>query len=420
MSINKLTQSGVDIVGLFPKDWEIKRLKYLCKIQTGGQDTQDAVDDGEFPFYVRSPYVERIDKFDFDGEAVLMAGDGVGAGKVFHYTNGKFGCHQRVYIINSYRGVSGKFLYYYMKNLFSIEIEKGSAKSTVDSVRLPMLQNFPICLPKIREQKHISSFLDSRIGLIDNIINDLENQIEILEKYKNSVITEAVTKGLNSNVQMKFIDFLWGVNAPVHWDIKKIKNVCLIERGSSPRPIDSYLSDDVRDMNWIKISDTIKGSKYITNAEQQIIKTGISKSRKVFKGDLLLTNSMSFGQPYILKIDGCIHDGWVVFSNYKGIDKEFLYYVLMSDACLTQFKVSVSGAVVSNLNIDKIKETKILVPKINEQIEIVRFLDKKCYKIDSIIEDKKSQVETIKKYKNSLIYEYVTGKKRVSQGDVNE
>ena len=130
--------------------------KYLCKIQTGSQDTQDAVDEGHYPFYVRSPIVERIDKYVFDGEAVLMAGDGVGAGRIFHYVNDKFGCHQRVYIINSFKHVIGKFLYYYMQSFFSLEVEKGSAKSTVDSIRLPMLQNFLVCYPTIAEQNNIA------------------------------------------------------------------------------------------------------------------------------------------------------------------------------------------------------------------------------------------------------------------------
>ena len=185
--------SGIDIVGNIGATWEIKRLKYLCKIQTGSQDTQDAVSEGQYPFYVRSPIVERIDKYVFNGEAILMAGDGVGAGRIFHYVNGKFGCHQRVYIINSLTHITGKFLYYYMQSFFSIEVEKGSAKSTVDSIRLPMLQNFLICYPTIEEQNKIVDYLDEKYATIDDVISTKEKQLEAILLHKKSLIYEYVT-----------------------------------------------------------------------------------------------------------------------------------------------------------------------------------------------------------------------------------
>lgn len=188
-----MKNSGVDIIGLINAKWDVKRLKYIASIQTGSQDTQDAVEDGIYPFYVRSPHVEKIDKYVFDGEAVLMAGDGVGAGKIFHYVNGKFGCHQRVYIISKFKNISGKYLFYYLYSLFSIEIEKGSAKSTVDSIRIPMLQNFRICVPSMNEQQKICNYLDDKCMLIDKMLQSKKNQYNILIKHKKSLIYEYVT-----------------------------------------------------------------------------------------------------------------------------------------------------------------------------------------------------------------------------------
>ncbi|MDD4493485.1 MAG: restriction endonuclease subunit S [Eubacteriales bacterium] len=188
-----MKDSGIDIVGDIVATWGMKRLKYLSNIQTGSQDTQDAIEDGEYPFYVRSPIVERINKYDFDGEAILMAGDGVGAGKVFHFANGKFGCHQRVYIIHNFKHVNAKFLFYFLSNFFSVEIEKGSAKSTVDSIRLPMLQNFFVCIPSLSEQTAIVTYLDQRCAEIDDIIAEKERSIETMRQYKKSLIYEYVT-----------------------------------------------------------------------------------------------------------------------------------------------------------------------------------------------------------------------------------
>ena len=199
-----MKDSGIDIVGDIVADWKIKRLKYLCKITTGNSDTQDAEFDGKYPFYVRSPIVESINKYDFEGEAVLMAGDGVGAGKVFHLARGKFGCHQRVYIIFDFKLVIPEYLYYFIRNFFSIEVEKGSAKSTVDSIRLPMLQNFCICFPDINEQKGIVNYLDKQCSKIDSIIESKKEQLTKITQHKKSLIYEYVTgkkrvKGENNN-----------------------------------------------------------------------------------------------------------------------------------------------------------------------------------------------------------------------------
>ena len=188
-----MKDSGVDIIGNVPSNNNIVRLKFLCDIKTGDKDTVNRNPDGQYPFYVRSPIVERIDTYSFDGEAVLMAGDGVGAGKVFHYATGKFDYHQRVYNLHNFKHVLPKFIYYYMSSLFSIEIEKGSAKSTVDSVRLPMLEDFLISFPSIEEQQEIIDYLDHEITKINETLTKVTENINLLEEYKTSLIHHVVT-----------------------------------------------------------------------------------------------------------------------------------------------------------------------------------------------------------------------------------
>ena len=188
-----MKDSKIDIVGQVPNQNKIIRLKFLCDISTGDKDTVDRNPEGLYPFYVRSPIIERIDTYSFDGEAILMAGDGVGAGKVFHYVNGKFDFHQRVYNLHNFKNIFPKFLYYYMSNIFSIEIEKGSAKSTVDSIRLPMLNDFLICFPDLNEQKKIVNYLDNEISKLDKILDKVNKQIKLLEEYKGSLIHHVVT-----------------------------------------------------------------------------------------------------------------------------------------------------------------------------------------------------------------------------------
>ena len=159
---------------------------------------------------------------------------------------------------------------------------------------------------------------------------------------------------------------------PESWEWVRLGSICEIARGGSPRPIKQFLTDDPNGINWIKIGDSDKGGKYINETKEKIIPEGMSKSRFVHRGDFLLTNSMSFGRPYILNVDGCVHDGWLVLSGYQtAYDKDFLYYLLASSFAYYQFCEVVSGAVVKNLNSDKVACALFPLPPINEQHRIV-------------------------------------------------
>lgn len=163
----KFKPSGISWLGDIPEHWNIKRMRFLVKITTGNKDTVNREDDGAYPFYVRSPKIERINSYAFDGEAVLMAGDGVGAGKVIHYANGKFDFHQRVYCFYDFKEIEAYWLFLYLKSNFIYKIEEGGAKNTVDSVRQPWLKDFPIAFPEIIEQQEIIAHVKKRVSKID-------------------------------------------------------------------------------------------------------------------------------------------------------------------------------------------------------------------------------------------------------------
>lgn len=155
----------------------------------------------------------------------------------------------------------------------------------------------------------------------------------------------------------------------------KIGDVCVVERGGSPRPIDNYITAAPNGINWIKIGDTTD-SMYITETAQKITPEGMKKSRYVQPGDFLLSNSMSFGRPYILKIDGCIHDGWLVLRDNSNVfDKKFLYYYLSAPSTYQKFKNMAVGGVVNNLNSEMVRGVTVPLPSKEEQIEVVDRLD---------------------------------------------
>ena len=160
------------------------------------------------------------------------------------------------------------------------------------------------------------------------------------------------------------------------WETKQLSEVCDIERGGSPRPIDSFLTDDPSGINWIKIGDTKGITKYIRQTQEKIRPEGAKRSRMVVEGDFILSNSMSFGRPYIMKTTGCIHDGWLLLRPKEPrINQDFLYYVLGSDLIFRQFDLLAAGSTVRNLNIGLVKTVRIPVPSKSEQERIVAILD---------------------------------------------
>jgi type I restriction enzyme, S subunit len=183
----------VEWLGEVPEHWAIKKLRYVCKIQTGSRDTEEAIEDGEYPFFVRSQTVERINSYSYDCEAVLTAGDGAGVGKVFHYHTGSFDFHQRVYMLNEFNDIHGKLIYHFLKtNFFKVALQ-GGAKSTVDSLRRPMFTGFPVCIPPIQEQGPLLEFVETEEKRIDKLIATSVQAVSLLQERRSALISAAVT-----------------------------------------------------------------------------------------------------------------------------------------------------------------------------------------------------------------------------------
>lgn len=177
-------------VGVIPEDWEVDFLENLAQITTGGRNTQDRVEDGQYPFFVRSQTVERINSYSYDGEAVLTAGDGVGTGKVYHYVRGRFDVHQRVYRISDFNPrLDGYFFYLYFSSNFYNRIMQMTAKSSVDSVRREMIARMPIPVPPLAEQQAIAEALSD----VDALIDALEGLIAKKRAIKQGAMQELLT-----------------------------------------------------------------------------------------------------------------------------------------------------------------------------------------------------------------------------------
>lgn len=197
---------------------------------------------------------------------------------------------------------------------------------------------------------------------------------------------------------------------PEDWSISDFGSMVKISRGGSPRPIQDYLTHMQDGINWIKIGDVREGDKYITSTEEKIIPAGVSRSRMVHAGDFILSNSMSFGRPYILNIDGCIHDGWLTIQEYeKTFSKNFLYYLLSSDSVYQQYSGMAAGSSVKNLNKEKVSGLVVAYPSIKEQERIANILSD----IDSLIATLEKHISKKKTIKQGAMQELLTGKRRL-------
>lgn len=382
--------SGIEWVGEIPTTWQKVRLRFLCNIQTGDKDTVNKVDDGMYPFYVRSPIVERINTYTFDGEAILTAGDGVGAGKVFHYVTGKFDYHQRVYNLHNFKRIFGKFLYLYLKENFYKEIEKSNAKSTVDSIRLPMLLNFPVVFPvDTVEQQVIADYLDKKCGEIDKVVETEKAVIEKLKEYKQSIITEVVTKGLDKSVPLKDSGIEWIGKIPEHWEVCRLKNYAKIQNGQDFKSVEN------------------------DNGSIPVIGSG---------GEFARANEWLYhGESILLGRKGTIDKPLYVNCAFWTVDT--MYYTQLENItfgkyfyylCKTiNFDFYQYGSAVPSMTQRDLNSVRFPLPKKDEQRQIADYLDNKCSEIDKVISDKEQLIEKLTEYKKSLIYECVTGKRKV-------
>lgn len=412
--MREMKDSGIHTVGKVPVHWKQKRLKFLCTIQTGNEDTQNANPDGEYPFYVRSPIIERCDRYTFDGEGILVAGDGAGAGRIFHHALGKYAVHQRVYRLANL-GFNSKFIHYYLSSLFPYEMDKGSAQSTVPSMRLPMLQNFPLLLPNENEAKQIINYLDKNCAEIDSIIENIQHQIELLQEYKQSVITEAVTKGLDKNVAMKDSGIEWIGDIPHTWNVYRLKYIVKssLQYGANESGLE-YTDELPR---YVRITD-IDNNGRLKDTDKQSLDLHTAKPYLLDSNDILLARSgATVGKAFLYhESDGpCAFAGYLIRAKCKTeLLSKLVYYYTMSYS-YNDWKNSIfSQATIPNIGADKYSNLRIPIsPNEKEQRKIIDYLDQKCAEIDAVLTDKQKQLDTLTEYKKSLIYEYVTGKKEV-------
>lgn len=335
-----------------------------------------------YPVYGANGLIGYSDEYNHENKTILIACRGASCGAINvclpkSYVTGNAMC-----LDNLNEEFDLDFLQHFLQTYDFKKAISGSAQPQItrSGLSLIMIPILPVSL-----QRKISCILSA----VDENKKQAEQTVKYLDSLIKSRFVEMFGDPTETNKQA--------------WNYSRLGDVLLIERGGSPRPIKSFLTNDPCGINWIKIGDAIDGSKYITRTKEKIKKEGVQFSRMVHKGDFLLSNSMSFGRPYILNTEGCIHDGWLVLRDEQGqFDSLWLYEALSSQAVYEAFKQRVRGGVVSNLNKDLVSSVALIVPPLALQQEFAAFVAQ----VDKLRFEAQQQIEKLETLKKSLMQEY--------------
>ncbi len=323
------------------------------------------------------------------------------------------------FIINE--GYCVAYYYYYYLMLDNTKELLHLAKNLRHSLTEDQLGSVHVPVPPLTEQQAIADFLDAKCADIDSLTGDIQKQIDILKEYKKSVITQAVTKGLDPNVEMKDSGIAWIGKIPVNWELCRLKNLLAnVDRPIVDGPFGSdmkneeYVDDGVPIIQLGNIRFTyhkLTPLKFVTPSKAKQLSGHIAKS-----GDIVIAKMMPAGKAAIVSNK---YPKFVISADCIRVifDKSKVYYryivLAINTLCQKEAEINAKGATRSRINLSKVKNLYIVLPELKEQKYIADFLDAKCANIDAIISGKQKQLDVLKEYKKSLIYEYVTGKKEV-------
>jgi len=406
-------ETGIVWLKDIPSHWELIKMRYLCDITTGDKDTENREDDGKYPFFVRSQTIEKISTFSFDGEAILTAGDGVGVCKVWHYVNGKFDFHQRVYMMSNFKKVSGSFLFYFLKENFIHEVLKLSAKSTVDSLRRPMFLDFPVAVPPLQEQTQIAKYLDYQTNIIDQLIEKKEKLVILLQEQRQAIINEAVTKGLDPNAKMKDSGIEWLGEIPEKWTIAKTKHITInVTDGAHVSP--DLSSDDFPFISTVNIGNRgqIDWANCLHTSSESYHSLVANGCRPKI-GDVLYSKDGTIGKTTIIDFERefvVASSLLIIRPNPDLIESEFLNYLFHSNFVNQQIDQLLSGVALRRISITKFSNLEMIIPPLNVQKKIVNAIKAKVNLLNSVLDLINDQIIKLKEYRQSIISEAVTGK----------
>lgn len=405
--------SGIEWIGLIPKEWEICQLKRLLSFQNG-QDYKHVESDSGYPVYGSGGVFKYATNYLYDGEAVLFGRKGTIDKPL--YVKGKFWTVDTMYYATPFFGNNGKLLYYLATLL---PFDKYQTSTALPSMTQSLLGNMCVVSPPLPEQQKIADYLDKVCGEADEMIALQEKMIEELKAYKQSIITEVVTKGLNPNVPMKNSGIDWIGEIPEHWRLEPLK-YCFGRRSEKNYPVKT----EERLSLSIDKGVTLYAEK-TTNLDR--FKDDFTQYQIAYPNDIVLNcMNMIVGAVGLSNYMGCVSPVYYVIYPSKQDVNPLYYSYLLNIPTIRGVYYSLGKGIYAiergegRVNTCRLKVSyndfgrlEIPVPPVKEQKAITQYIQEKCSEIDSLIAIKQQKISELKEYKKSVIYEYVTGKKEV-------
>ena len=380
--------SGVEWLGEIPVHWESKVLKRSFRVVNGSTPKSGEPENwsGDIP-WVTPDDLGKLSGRVLDEPARYITRKGyescgtqmVGAGSLILSTRAPIGhlaisgtpvcTNQGCRSLVSLYTCSETYFYFQLLATRPV-LEAAGRGSTFRELAREDLESVLLSVPPLDEQRAIAAFLDRETAKIDGLVARKERLIELLREKRAALITRAVTRGLYPNVPVKDSGVEWLGEIPAHWDVKKIKRLCLVRRGASPRPIeDPAYFDDEGEHAWVRISDVTASKKYLKITTQRLSELGRSKSVPLDPGELFLSIAATVGRPIIAGVKCCIHDGFVYFVGLRE-NPEYFFYLF---SCGEAYKGLGKFGTQLNLNTDTIGDIRVPLPQLAEQRAIVQF-----------------------------------------------
>lgn len=426
--MREMKDSGIEWIGDIPKSWKTIQIKNLFIILSGATPTPDTDNwDGDVLWITPADYKTK-DKYVSEGKrnisqqgfntcstSIIPKGSIIFSKrapigtvaintKALCTNQGCLSCISKSDTCNDY--------FYYVMSIGTEHFELLGSGTTFKEISANSFSNCKLPCPDKGEQERIAGFLDRKCVEIDSLVSDIQRQIELLEEYKRSVITEAVTKGLDKNAPMKDSGIEWIGDIPEHWEIKKIKYIGSVRNGLT------YTPQDLCDNGTLVLRSSNVQNGKLSLEDNVYVSCNVKSELMIKKGDILICSRNGskelIGKNAIITED--INAAFGAFMMILRCDSpKYLYYILNSNIFSyylgTFFTSTINQLTGANFNNMKI----VYCEDKAEQSQIISYLDEKCDEIDSIISEKKQQLEAIEEYKKSLIFEYVTGKREVTQ-----